>query len=292
MWSSLALVVLSAYPSPPQTINGEHPADAVPKQTRVSGSARSSDSENFCVQSWCACCDARLVAECCESWRKHLQAKWLEAESNNCWNPRCVVTIHARRETYRAAIGDGGDRTFGSSLIDSRDGRISTRRIDLLVDPQGTISALGHELTHVVLADAFPGKSPPAWANEGAAVLADSVEKQQLHRRDLDHSVRHQTVFHCAEILLMSEYPSPNRIAAFYGHSASLVAFLAHIGGPEKFVPFLKQANENGYDYALHKSYGIQGVTNLQHRWNEHAKGAQPQLATANGLANGIKSVP
>jgi hypothetical protein len=152
-------------------------------------------------------------------------------------------------------------------MIDSKNGQITTRRIDLLVDSQGTISALGHELTHVVIADVFPEGRPPAWVNEGAAVLADSATKQALHQRDLDNSVRQRTAFHCAELLQMASYPAPQRIPTFYGQSASLIAFLGGIGGSEKLLPFLKDATTGGYDLALRKHYGIQSVAELQQRW-------------------------
>jgi hypothetical protein len=267
MWASLVLVALSASPSSSQKPSSELLAPSEERAEGVYGSARACETENFCVQSFCGDCDARTVAERCESWRKHLQAKWLGTDSGDCWSPRCNVVVHARRETYRAAIGSGGDQSFGSSLIDAQGARISIRRVDLLVDPQGAISALGHELTHVVLADAFAGSAPPAWANEGAAVLADSAEKQQLHRRDFDQSFRRQTVFHCAELLNLSKYPSPYRIPAFYGQSASLIAFLNDIGSPKKLVPFIRDAGEQGYDAALREHYGIQGVAELQRRW-------------------------
>jgi hypothetical protein len=187
--------------------------------------------------------------------------------SDTDWNPRCELILHASRETYRAAIGRGGEATFGSSMIDSKGGRITIRRIDLLIDQQGTLSALGHELTHVVIADVFPDSRPPVWANEGAAVLADSAEKQRLHKRDLDYSVRRQTVFHCAELLQMATYPQPHRVPTFYGQSASLIGFLGDVGGSEKLLPFVKDAMNDGYDLALRKHYGIQGVAELQQRW-------------------------
>jgi hypothetical protein len=152
-------------------------------------------------------------------------------------------------------------------MIDSKNGRITTRRIDLLVDSQGMISALGHELTHVVIADVFPESRPPAWVNEGAAVLADAAAKQELHKRDLDISVRRQTAFHCAELLQLASYPAPQRIPTFYGQSASLIAFLSDIGGSEKLLPFVKDATNGGYDLALHKHYGIQSIAELQQRW-------------------------
>ena len=175
--------------------------------------------------------------------------------------------VHASRDTYRAAVGRGSDQSFGSSFIDSRGGQITTRRIDLLRDPRGAISALGHELTHVVIADAFPGGLPPVWANEGIAVLADSNATQQLHRRVLQLSLQSRAAFHCAELLHMAGYPAPHRIPAFYGQSAAMIAFLSDFGGTEKLLPFIKQAAERGYDQALRDSFGIEGVAELQQLW-------------------------
>ena len=104
--------------------------------THVSGSSSLCDSANFHVESYSSHCDARYLADCCESWRRHLQTKWLAVNSDQSWTPRCTVVVHARRDTYRAAIGRGGEQTFGSSLIDVRAGKISSRRLDLLCDPR------------------------------------------------------------------------------------------------------------------------------------------------------------
>ncbi len=285
MWHAVLLITLSVSPSGSccGPSNCQHSAIHASPTTHVSGSSSLCDSANFHVESYSSHCDARYLADCCESWRRHLQTKWLAVNSDQSWTPRCTVVVHARRDTYRAAIGRGGEQTFGSSLIDVRAGKISSRRLDLLSDPRGTISALGHELTHVVIADAFPDGRPPAWANEGAAVLADSTAKQQLHKRDLNQSLKTQSAFHCAELLQMADYPSPHRVPAFYGQSASLIAFLGDIGGPEKLVPFIRGANNRGYDHALREHYGIEGVADLQRRWHLHQSSgtAWPQVAIA-----------
>ncbi len=65
-----------------------------------------------------------------------------------------------------------------------KSGVIANRRIDLLVDKQGALTSLPHELTHVVLADCFAGRQPPLWLDEGVAMLADTHDKQMLHERD------------------------------------------------------------------------------------------------------------
>jgi hypothetical protein len=269
MWYAVLLVTLSASPSGSccGPANCQHAAIPASPTTPSDGSANLCDSPNFHVESRSPRCDARKIAECCESWRRHLHTKWLGSDSSQNWTRRCTVVVHARRETYRAAIGRGGEQTFGSSLIDVQEGKISSRRIDLLCDPRGTISALGHELTHVVIADAFPASRPPAWANEGAAVLADSAAKQQLHKRDLQQSLQSRAAFHCAELLQLADYPAPHRIPAFYGQSASLIAFLGDIGGAEKLIPFIKDAADRGYDLALRDHYGIQSLAELQQRW-------------------------
>jgi hypothetical protein len=268
MWHAVLLATLSASSSGSccGPANCQHSATTA-STTQANGSSSLFDSANFHVESRSPHCDARHLAVCCESWRKHLQAKWLGSNPDQTWNPRCTIVVHARRETYRAAIGRGGEQTFGSSLIDVQAGKIASRRIDLLCDSRGTISALGHELTHVVIADAFPNGPPPAWANEGAAVLADSTAKQQLHKRDLDQSLQSRAAFHCAELLQLADYPAPHRIPAFYGHSASLIAFLIDTGGAEKLIPFIKDAAHRGYDLALREHFGIHDVAELQRRW-------------------------
>jgi len=255
------------------------------------GSSRNAVSTNFLVESRCPGLDARLIANRCEQWRTHLQTKWLAEATKANWDPRCTVVIHGRRESYSAAIGRRDERSNGSSWIDAKDHSITTRRVDLLLDVTGTLSAFGHELTHVVLADAFAGSQPPPWASEGMAVLADPAQKQLLHRRDLDQGLRTQTVFTCAELLQLDSYPAPHRVPAFYGQSNSLVAWLSRRGGTEKFVPFLKCALELGYDQALQKSYGIGGTAELQRLWiadhvSDHSRipmAAQPLASEGRG---------
>jgi hypothetical protein len=236
----------------------------------ISGTAALATSENFHVESSATRCDARDIARRCEQWRRYLQAKWMGKEHRGAWKPRCTLVIHGQRGSYQAAIGRGLDRSFGSSLVNRRDGRISERRIDLLLNPSGVLSAFAHELTHVVLADAFTGSQPPLWANEGIAILADSVEKQRLHRRDLNHSIQQQLHFHCAELVLLDSYPPGHRVPVFYGQCVSLVGLLTTLGGSEQLVPFLKKAEAEGYDKALRDFYGIEGLAELHRKWASH----------------------
>ena len=225
------------------------------------------------------------MAESCEAWRTHLRQRWLGITDTEPWAPRCVVVVHFQRATYLAAVGRGGQQSFGSTLINSKAGRVSGRRVDLLTDQRGETTALGHELTHVVIADAFGGSQPPTWANEGIALLSDSTDKQSRHERDAATALRSRAAFRCLDLMTIDQYPSPDRIPAFYGQSASLVRMLCQRGKPHEFLNFLKQSEELGYDRALEQSYGISGSVELQRLWDEFFAQSQGSFAEARKVA-------
>lgn len=272
MWAVVVLAAISALPSSQCTCaecRRGQPTSVSTAPDATKGDPRFAESPNFQIHSHPGCCDARQIAPVCEVWRDHLRRKWLSTSDEQSWTPRCVVVVHARRESYLAAVGRGGERSFGSSWIDTSGGGVSGRRVDLLVNERGQITALGHELTHVVIADAFGGKQPPPWANEGVALLADSPDKQARHEQDAARAIRSQTAFRCLELMTIDQYPSPDRIPAFYGQSASLVKVLCQRGEPRQLVTFLKQAEEVGYERALAQTYAIAGGAELQRLWDE-----------------------
>jgi hypothetical protein len=135
--------------------------------------------------------------------------------------------------------------------------------------------ALAHELTHVVLADRFAGRQPPRWADEGIALLADSAEKQRLHERDCQCALRRGDAIPLVELLQLERCSSCAQVAAFYGQSRSLVAFLVRLGTPVQFVDFVERAMTQGHDSALRQTYGIESVAQLDRRWRESALSSQ-----------------
>lgn len=202
--------------------------------------------------------------------RSALRAKWLGEVSADAWNPLCRIILHHSQRSYVEAVGRGGERTVGSSLVKTSKGRIVSRRIDLLgAGTEFLSAALPHELTHVVLRDRFLSTAVPRWADEGMAILADTAAKQDRHHRDLVEALAQRTTFHAAELLTMEEYPSPCRFGAFYGQSALLTEFLVARKSPEQFVKFLGRARETGYDAAIHECYGIAGVGELDRQWRQ-----------------------
>lgn len=228
---------------------------------------RSTTTANFVVQA--ALSDDELVAlgEQCETLLTDLRAKWFGEGEAPRWTPRCLLVIHGASDTYLQAV-PGGERTLGSSWIQTREHRVVTRRVDIRGERENWFyGALAHELIHVLLADRIGGYPPARWAEEGLAILADPTEKQQRHDADFRAAAARGSQFRLAEMLGYTEYPDPTRITAFYGQSASLVRFLIQFRTPAEFSAFLKQAASYGYDAALRSTYDIDGIADLERRW-------------------------
>lgn len=206
-----------------------------------------------------------------EDLRDRLLVKWSGKPSDSdSWRPKCDIILHGTAAAYLRSV-PGGDQTVGSSLIDVENEAVVGRRIDIRADRPGWFeAALAHELTHMVLADLFPGSRVPAWADEGMAVLADPAAKQDGHLRDLWVAHSQRTSFRLVELLALEGYPQPERHAAFYGQSASLVQYLVERGSPEQFVRFVRSGAAVGYEQALRDTYRIDGVADLEHRWRQH----------------------
>lgn len=227
---------------------------------------------HFVTRSHAPAVDAADLALHAEAMLRRLRATWLPEQSASSWTPRCELVVHTDRTTYERAIGLHGGATLGSTLVRFNDGKVVSRRIDLLADradrPYETIS---HELVHVLFAERFPKQSPPRWAEEGAALLADTHSKQMAHRKDFAHAVRSGSAFKVNELVRMSDYPAPTRFPAFYGQSLVLVDFLMRLGEPQDFARFVDRSLAAGHDQALREVYGISSASQLDQLWNQRA---------------------
>jgi len=220
---------------------------------------------------------ASRVAAACEKQRSELRMFWSEGETVSAadksstanssnfiperWASRCEVIVHPTQAQYVAAVGAGGERSFGASYWRLDQGKIAHRRIDLRSDQRDPcVAALPHELTHLVIADRFPTQPLPRWLDEGIAILADPVSKQHGHETDWLSAQRQATAFRLVEILEQHKYPSSARVQAFYGQSAAMVRDLLRRKSPADLLLFIEKAQKRGYDFALREHYGLRDV--------------------------------
>jgi hypothetical protein len=273
-WIACALFVVAA---------DCHCGAAAEGTAAIQGNRWTATSDNFRVTNRHSAQDARAIAKLCEGWRTALQRQWCEGQCSS-WSPRCEIVVHANQASYLVAVGAGAGQTFGSSYIEfSTSKQVQRRQIDFRGDSDRGPATLPHELTHVVLADLLGGQQPPRWADEGMALLADSAGKRQLHERDLQAGLNQRTAFRAVELLNLDAYPHPSRVPAFYGQSLSLTAFLVSREPPARFVAFIRQSSELGYDAALRDCYGIENVQELEVLWHADrvVRSASPAAAIA-----------
>jgi hypothetical protein len=219
-------------------------------------------SQNFAVWSFAENQPAARVADACEKMRKQLCDYW-SRDIVPDWSPGCVVVVHHSHESYQCAVRQRGLLTKGLTVC-WWDEQGLRRRIDLLPMPNGELSALGHETTHLVLYDLLQGNHPPLWADEGAAILADSCDKQRLHLRDARVAWKQGNALSCSQLLGQTTYPAAPHVPQFYGQSFLLVQLLVSRQSPARFIEFLRLMPRQGSDEALRNIYGIEGLLELQ----------------------------
>lgn len=210
-----------------------------------------------------------------ERIRAKLYELWLGRADSPRWSPKCELVVHAAAATYLQAAGRGQAATFGFSTFEIDGCKVVFRRIDIRADQPGWCAgALGHELTHLVMAEAFADCQLPVWADEGMALLADPLAKQELHLRDFRAAHERNEVCPLTKFLSNTSYPCRENFPVFYGQSLSLVQYLVGRKSPAEFVRFLKHAGQNGYDSALKTCYGLDGVADLEKQWRKSLTGA------------------
>lgn len=239
--------------------------------TVASQNDSTAETSRFVINSFVNGPKAMDVANHCESLCSHLRANVFELSPNERWQPKCHVVLHKSREAYKRAVGSNGSQTVGSSTITFVAGRVSQRRIDLLaVDWKQGLSALPHELVHVLFADAFPKTAPPKWAEEGMALLFDPPDKKARHQRDLDTAIRSNTTLSLDRLLADVDYPSASHRAAFYAQSLSLVDYLTGLSSPQDFVRFASLSTQHGPEQALSVVYDMD-TQQLSRSWKSFA---------------------
>lgn len=203
----------------------------------------------------------------CEEARVELTKTLGITECLEGWSPKCLVQVHPTRNSYIKTVGHAGAQTEGCSQIQLSTSGVAGRRIDLLPNGKGEVTALRHELTHVILADRFGGQPPPHWFDEGVAMLSDRREKQLLHLRDCFDVVGTRRALPLTKLFTLEQFSNVEQMAPFYGQSLTLVMMLAEKRSVSVLVDFAKDARSIGHEEALRKHYQIADIRSLENEW-------------------------
>ncbi len=215
---------------------------------------------------------ARSVADTAEKQRKVIFERWSGPPARD-WKPKCRIVIHPSAAAYARTTGRPAIST-GHATVRLTNRSATERRIDLRADDPGlTTNSLPRELTHVILADLFPDKPPPRWAEVGMAILAGTPEEVSRYTRTLPRCAREGEWLGLDKLLELPDFPL-DRITAFYCQSVSLTEYLVRLGGGERnFTLFLRDCQRYGTTQALRRQYGIDGAAALEQAWKRTSLG-------------------
>jgi hypothetical protein len=237
---------------------------------------------------------AGLVGRAAERHRKELALLWLGREMPPWARPCPVrVTIAKRRGGATTMTFDGGTLLSQEMVLE---GSLEQVLADLVP----------HEVTHTVLAHKFrPAPGPagaegedaagkgaprpaghhlPRWADEGAALLAESAASRARLEVALTKVLGEGRWLPLRRLLPTREYTTD--VAALYAQGHSVVDFLVRAGGRRKFLAFLAQGERDGWDEAARAHYGYRSVDALEGAWLAEVRKGR-RVATPRATAPG-----
>lgn len=224
-------------------------------------------SENFSVYSPSPA-TSRSVLKTAEAARNELAKAWL-GRALETGAGRTIINV-------KLAAGDDGGRSAVMKSLDDPHGNIIWIRT---ADP-GTAnfrSVLKHELTHCVLATAYPGQLK-VWAHEGCAGCCDVGLRRRLQT---------QTI---AEFGRLRPWPSLKKLLAAktlspddhdgYSAAISVTQFLIDRADRETLLRFaVDTAGGESFSQSLADHYNIASIAELQSRWQRWELANRRRLA-------------
>lgn len=215
---------------------------------------------------------ARQVGQAAEQYRKQLAIDWLGYELPR-WAAPCPVKVKVGQ------IGAGGATTF--SFFPNARGSAEVCNWNMQI--QGSLerildSVLPHEVSHTIFACHFR-RPLPRWADEGAATLAEHESERRRQVLTVRQVIGTRRRIPLQNLLSITEYPSDMQdVLTLYAEGYSLAELLVQEGGRARYLKFLTDAHQGGWEKAVQVHYGYRGVAELEHRWHDWVLAGSPEI--------------
>lgn len=215
---------------------------------------------------------AKQIAQQAEIYRHKLAVEWL-GKPLPAWKAPCTVRVTVGQ------IGAGGATTFvflGNSVSDYK--MNIQGPLDRILD-----SVLPHEINHTIFAEHFR-RPLPRWADEGAATFVEDESERKRQMLLAMQVLKTNRRIPLRSLLNIMDYPQDMQdVLNLYAEGYVLVELLIQNGGRAKFLNFLKAANVDGWDRALHAFYGHRGTDALERDWSQWVLVGCPAKAQPEG---------
>jgi RNA polymerase sigma factor (sigma-70 family) len=205
---------------------------------------------------------ARQVGRAAEKHRRELALLWLGKDLPD-WTAPCRVDVQL------------SDRDCDSSTtLQFEKHHVIVREIFLRASRDVILAdLLPHEVTHAVLAHGRDAPYP-RWADEGAAMLAESAASRARHETMVQKILAVGGGLPLRRLLALHEYPK--EIMAMYSQGYSLTAFLVGQKGRGTFLAFVARGEREGWDEAVRVHYGYGSVEELEQAWRQNLRQSVP----------------
>ncbi len=213
---------------------------------------------------------AERVAITAEHYRQELAIEWLGIALPN-WSQRCQVHVKVGQ------IGAGGATTFsfGGGHVYGWDMTVQGS-LERILD-----SVIPHEVSHTIFACHFR-RPLPRWADEGAATLSEEDSEQRRQQKMAEEVLPTTRRIPLRELLQITEYPkNMQHVLTLYAEGYSLVDYLVQKGGKKRFLDFVQDAHESGWDAAFRKHYEESNVEAIEKKWSRWVIAGSPSLRLA-----------
>lgn len=199
---------------------------------------------------------AQALAKAASQYRQSITAKWFGPAGAE-WSPKCEITLHATATAFAAATSLSSQAT-GRAEVTLDNGTVTSRRIDLRAD-DSTVQeiALPRELAHLVIAELFPAKPPPRWAEEALAIHSTNAAEVNRYLQATTRLAADGQLPTAPELLASTGFPAADRITGFYVASVGIADFLIEKKGDRAFAAFLTDAQRYGIENALRRQYSL-----------------------------------
>ena len=213
---------------------------------------------------------AQKVGAAAEHSRRQLAIEWLGEELPN-WFQRCQVRVKVGQ------IGAGGITTFsfGGGHVFGWDMTVQGS-LERILD-----SVIPHEVSHTIFACHFR-RPLPRWADEGAATLAEEGSEQRRQQKLAEEVLPTTRRIPLRELLQITEYPkNMQHVLTLYAEGYSLADYLVQKGGKKRFLNFVQDAHESGWDAAFRKHYEETSIEAIEKKWSRWVIAGSPSLRPA-----------
>ena len=213
---------------------------------------------------------AQKVGAAAEHSRRQLAIEWLGEELPN-WFQRCQVRVKVGQ------IGAGGITTFsfGGGHVFGWDMTVQGS-LERILD-----SVIPHEVSHTIFACHFR-RPLPRWADEGAATLAEEGSEQRRQQKLAEEVLPTTRRIPLRELLQITEYPkNMQHVLTLYAEGYSLADYLVQKGGKRRFLSFVQDAHESGWDAAFRKHYEETSIEAIEKKWSRWVIAGSPSMRQA-----------